>query len=58
MFKTKMDRLLTEATSKPMAEIEVGQVLSSILSLCRQYGVKIESNYATMVRCRPSHLKT
>lgn len=48
-FKFEMSMLIQEVLHRPLQELEVGQVLSQVLSIGRRYQVQIEPNFTTIV---------
>eukprot|EP01132_Coremiostelium_polycephalum_P004824 gene4824-6012_t len=48
-FKEKVGELFNKIQSSKISEIHVGQVMNEVLNLVREYHVKIESNFATLV---------
>ncbi|KAM9962556.1 hypothetical protein ACTFIR_005465 [Dictyostelium discoideum] len=48
-FKERMGTLFNQVQNSKLSEVHVGQFMSEILGLVREYHVKIESNFATLV---------
>ncbi|EFA76010.1 putative protein serine/threonine kinase [Heterostelium album PN500] len=48
-FKEKMGEIFNKVQNSKLSEIHVGHLMSQILSLVREYHVKLESNFATLV---------
>ncbi|GAM28996.1 hypothetical protein SAMD00019534_121720 [Acytostelium subglobosum LB1] len=48
-FKEKMGEVFNKVQHSKLSEINVGQLMSQVLGLVREYHVKLESNFATLV---------
>ncbi|KAF2073242.1 hypothetical protein CYY_005439 [Polysphondylium violaceum] len=48
-FKERLGKVFGEIQGKKISDIHVGHLMSEVLGLVREYHVKIESNFATLV---------
>lgn len=48
-YKQEMHKLFSTVETTPLAEIDVGEFLGTLMSIMRKYHVKIEGNFSTLM---------